>query len=84
VVARLVDGPVRDVNWMTRRDRASGDASLVHVDDELVLYDDNTVALVVDGELELGGDRLRRLDLACGPATLTGFGLVVLARCVRT
>ena len=79
VMARLVDGPVRDVNWMTRRDRVAGEATWARLDGELVLKDEYSVALVIDGQLSADGVLLRRLDVVQGPGVVLGTGTVVQA-----
>jgi len=60
---RLLDGPVRDLNLMTRRATTSGRVDLVTLVAGSVLEGhDWTVLVVLSGSVECGGHLLERLD----------------------
>jgi environmental stress-induced protein Ves len=63
---RLLDGPIRDFNVMTRRGRVAAEVEIVREDRELPPADDRLtlLLLVLEGRLRLGAALLDRYDAA--------------------
>jgi environmental stress-induced protein Ves len=79
---RLLDGAIRDLNLMVRRDRATGSMRVVHlaVGEALAIRDDDVAIVVLDGALRTGDELVHPLDaLRCSTNDGSGAGRAVVA-----
>lgn len=77
VMARLVDGPIRDLNVMTRRERFVHTVEAIELDGQRDVTVEGGIALLFcrDGHAEVNGAVLGRLDtLVSEPTTLRFSG----------